>query len=98
MTIAHRPSTNRSSSASTFDMCRRRHHAAQRVEPTTDGVRDPLFNSRVKRSRDPRTIMSLLAREMPVTREQCHIVWYAYPEHRPEIEAVAAALEGGWAA
>lgn len=98
MNVPQKTSVHPQYIAHPFDMYRRRHQAAQRVEPTTGGVRDPLFNSRVKPSRDPRTIMELIARQVPVSREQCHIVWYVYPEHRPEIEAVAAALEGGWAA
>lgn len=81
-----------------FDMLRRRHQAAQRMEPTTDGQRDPLYTRAVTPSEDPRIIMELIARGVPVTREQCHIAWHSYPEHRPQIEAAAAALREGWAA
>lgn len=97
MTIAHRPSTNRSSSASTFDMCRRRHQAAQRMMPTADGVRDTLHQP-FRPTANTRTIIEIARVGGRLTREQYRAAWYAHPEHRELLDALAAVQHEGWAA
>lgn len=95
MTIAHRPSTNRSSSASTFDMCRRRYQGAQRIMPNADGVQDSLYKP-LRPTMDPDTIVEIARIGGLLTREQYRAAWRAHPEHRGMLDAVAAAQHEGW--
>lgn len=78
-----------------FDMFRRRHHAAQRMEPDPAGQRDPLKTS-IRPTTNTLTVIELARVGGLLTREQYRAAWYCHPEHRDMLDAVAAVQHEGW--
>ena len=83
--------------ARTFDMLRRRHQAAQRIMPNADGVRDSLYKP-LRPTMDPATIVEIARIGGLLSRAQYRAAWFAHPEHRELLDAVAAAQHEGWPA
>lgn len=78
-----------------------RHRGACRTVRLACGRQDPDYPERpARRPMNPETVLwlALELRGGAFTREEFLAAWDAYPEHRAELEAVAAALETGWPA
>lgn len=97
MNITQAPNAYPRYFAHPFDMCRRRHQAAQRMEPDPAGQRDTLYKP-FRPTMDPATIVEIARIGGVLTREQYRSAWYACPDHRPLLDAVAAVQHEGWAA
>lgn len=97
MNITQAPNAYPRYIAHPFDMYRRRHQAAQRMEPDPAGQRDPLKTS-IRPTTNTLTVIELARVGGLLTREQYRAAWRAHPEHRGMLDAVAAAQHAGWAA